>query len=499
MTMNLIQIQDKLKSLPNDPRVMQLLTGYANGQNPQVPPYLALGELNRRKGEMERAQMEKAGQPPGGTVKDQIEQQTGVMALQQGRQQQAMQQMAMQAAAGGGPAPRGTPQPQVQAAAGGLASLAPKGYRSGGIIAFNKGDLVEASNPQREEYERLMREAEEERKKGPPVREDYFARQARLIKENPEMLGALAKPIGQDAIARLDQLQEARRAELAKQKEELAASKPGILQLLGQAAMGTRGQQGKSALASILGGYSDLSSGAQAKQLQQEQALRMKELDLQQAKADVLSKVEEAQRAYAAGNMGKAEAYMKEGEEIAAKHNTSVSALLGKQVGAASQQLESKDRLDNARRESERRSEEARLDRESRERTERSRRADRPFNAIETQFNLLRTGNKEEDAKLLQRLTREAAVDKKPGLDMDLVKKFESLPGVEADQRMLSAYRAQKNPKPEILTKIQQIEDRLTLKAVRNGIDPAKIGISGAAPVESPGAPPPGAVREVKK
>ena len=103
--MNLIQIQDKLKSLPNDPRVMQMLTAYANGQNPQVPPYLALGELNRRKGDMERAQMEKAGQPPQGTVKDQIAQQTGVMALQQGRQQQAMQNMVQQGMQGAAPAP----------------------------------------------------------------------------------------------------------------------------------------------------------------------------------------------------------------------------------------------------------------------------------------------------------------------------------------------------------------------------------------------------------
>jgi len=140
MTMNLIQIQDKLKSLPNDPRVMQLLTGYANGQNPQVPPYLALGELNRRKVENERKQMEQAGQPPGGTVKDQIAQQTGVMALQQGQQQQAMQRMMQQGMQGCAPAPQGTPQPQPQtrpAASVGLASLR-RGYRSGGVIAVEQ-------------------------------------------------------------------------------------------------------------------------------------------------------------------------------------------------------------------------------------------------------------------------------------------------------------------------------------------------------------------------
>ena len=62
--MNLVQIQERLKDLPT-----QAVMAYANGQNPQVPPYLALGELNRRK------QMEQqAAQPPQGTVKDNIEQ-----------------------------------------------------------------------------------------------------------------------------------------------------------------------------------------------------------------------------------------------------------------------------------------------------------------------------------------------------------------------------------------------------------------------------------------
>ena len=42
--LNLVQIQDKLKDMPT-----QAIMAYANGQNPMVPPYLALGELNRRK------------------------------------------------------------------------------------------------------------------------------------------------------------------------------------------------------------------------------------------------------------------------------------------------------------------------------------------------------------------------------------------------------------------------------------------------------------------
>jgi hypothetical protein len=428
--MNLIQIQDKLKSLPNDPRVMQLLTSYANGQNPQVPPYLALGELNRRKGDMERAQMEKAGQPPSGTVKDQIEQQAGVMALQQGRQQQAMQNMMQQGMQGAAPAPQGVPQPQPQAqamASGGLASLAPKGYRSGGVVAFNEGRLVDpektSENEERdkspidekEEYRRLVRKIEGRANEKPSEPEDFFKRQQRLISENPDMLGALNKPIGQDAMARLEELQKSRISELATQREELAASKPGILQLLGQAAMNSRGQRGGSALASILGGYSELASGEEAKQLQQSQALRMKELDLQQARADALSKVEDAQRAFAAGNMTKYEAYIKDIKDAAEKRGISVDTLLGKQLSAASQQLESKERIAQSQKEIERRSEESRLDRESRERTAKLGRSDRAFNPLEYRFNLLKTGDKAKDAALLKQLIQEQSSDKTPG------------------------------------------------------------------------------------
>ena len=62
--MNLIQIQEHLKDMPT-----QAIMGYANGQNPMVPPYLALSEMNRRK------QMEKrAAEPPQGSVKAKHEQ-----------------------------------------------------------------------------------------------------------------------------------------------------------------------------------------------------------------------------------------------------------------------------------------------------------------------------------------------------------------------------------------------------------------------------------------
>jgi hypothetical protein len=142
-------------------------------------------------------------------------------------------------------------------------------------------------------------------------------------------------------MARLEELQRAKRAELATQKEELAKSKPGILQLLGQAAMNSRGQQGRSALASILGGYSELATGAEAKQLQQEQGLRMRELELQQARAEALNKVEDAQRSQAEGNIDKAQKEMQDAQRIAKDHNVSLNTLLGRQLTTAGTLVES--------------------------------------------------------------------------------------------------------------------------------------------------------------
>jgi len=143
--MNLVQINERLKDLP-----MQVLQQYANGMNPEVPPYLALGELQRR--EMTQKQMATAqgAQGPQSSVKEQVEQKAGLMALQQMQQQQAMQQM--QQPRGPMPAPAGVPQPEAQPEAmmarGGLASVPVRRdmfeYAGGGIIAFaGGGDVAE--------------------------------------------------------------------------------------------------------------------------------------------------------------------------------------------------------------------------------------------------------------------------------------------------------------------------------------------------------------------
>ena len=128
--MNLVQIQERLKDMPT-----QAIMSYANGMNPEVPPYLALGELNRRK-QMEQRSV----QAPTGTVKDNIEQQMSTMQMQAAKQRQMAQQMAQQGAQAQMPVPPGVPEPQMQAMPedSGVATL-PTGemnFGSGGIVAF---------------------------------------------------------------------------------------------------------------------------------------------------------------------------------------------------------------------------------------------------------------------------------------------------------------------------------------------------------------------------
>jgi hypothetical protein len=185
-----------------------------------------------------------------------------------------------------------------------------------------------------------MQEAAARRKQPAPSAETPLESRKRMIAADPERYAALNKPIGEDAMARLEQLQNAKRAELATQKEELAKSKPGILQLLGQAAMNSRGQQGRSALASILGGYSELASGADAKQLQQEQGLRMKELELQQARAEAMNKIDDLKRAQLEGDIAGEQKAKMDLARIAKDNNVSLNTLLGKQVTTAGQLVE---------------------------------------------------------------------------------------------------------------------------------------------------------------
>jgi hypothetical protein len=150
---NLVQAQEALQGMPlND--VMK----YANTQNAQVPAYLALAELNRRK-QLEDTSAQFYGNPQ--TVKQQIE--SAVTKAPQGVNPTQAPQMVNPTARPQGinpaalppqlapdvPVPTNPgaapPAPPMQAAHGGLMSLPlphmfrPDSYAHGGIVAFDGG------------------------------------------------------------------------------------------------------------------------------------------------------------------------------------------------------------------------------------------------------------------------------------------------------------------------------------------------------------------------
>ena len=161
--MNLVQINEHLKDVP-----LQALMKYANGQDPMVPAYMATGEMKRREiMQQKQSQSQQAAQGQSPTVKEQVEQQAGLMALQAQQQKQAQQQMMQQAQAQPMPTPPETPQPVPQGqeepefAMGGIARL-PVNYdfASGGIIAFageGRSDVPVVEETEEEKMRRIQR------------------------------------------------------------------------------------------------------------------------------------------------------------------------------------------------------------------------------------------------------------------------------------------------------------------------------------------------------
>lgn len=160
--MNLVQINEHLKGVP-----MQALMSYANGQDPMVPAYMATGEMKRREVMTQKhAQAQQAAQGQVPTVKDQVEQQAGLMALQAQQQKQAQQQMMQQAQAQPMPVPPETPQPEMQGqeqsefAMGGIAQLPVEyDFASGGIIAFageSRSDVPVVEETEEEKKRRIQ-------------------------------------------------------------------------------------------------------------------------------------------------------------------------------------------------------------------------------------------------------------------------------------------------------------------------------------------------------
>lgn len=166
--MNLVQLQEQLKDLP-----MQAVQSYMNGANPQVPPYLAAAELQRRQSIIKSQQAQQgAAQGKQPSIKEQLEQASGLMGLQNQRAQQGMQQVAQQAqqtpmpATEGTPQPEPQPQPEVQMARGGIVNipLRESMFRDGGVVGYAEGGAPMSPAPGA--LETLIKKREELRKLG---------------------------------------------------------------------------------------------------------------------------------------------------------------------------------------------------------------------------------------------------------------------------------------------------------------------------------------------
>lgn len=196
------EAQAKLASLPTSPDSIKYLMALANGANPEIPRFMALGRLEQMKQEMAN---NKPAQPPQGTVKDKIEQAAGIMALRGGQQPQ---QPAMQSQA----VPQGIPQPQMQpqpeevqtGADGGLmrARVDPRmfNFAPGGIVSFagDTGSRVESGKEKpltKEEREKLENELEM-RKIGAEARAKTLAAERAAVKdsEDTEAPVGMSKP-----------------------------------------------------------------------------------------------------------------------------------------------------------------------------------------------------------------------------------------------------------------------------------------------------------------
>jgi hypothetical protein len=351
--MNLIQIQEHLKDLPT-----QAIMAYANGQNPQVPPYMALGEMNRRKNMEQRA-----AQAPDSSVKEKLEnelsQQTALPGIGQGMN------MRMNPAGMPQPAPAAQPQmapqmpkmqnppmaqkmpPQQMAQPGSIPAGAP-GMAGGGLaglrvdpdmFSYAPGGIVAFANPENDQVVPAADEAVESGGAAPeelpvglankimrdrllgksnlpqPVDRDQV--KADVLAKRPELAGILNKLPG-EALGKLaTELESQNAAQRSRfQEGEGRQGLAALSQALIAAGEATRGQKGMGSLGAAFGGFGKSynastaeSEQRAAKQQAMERAQTIETMKLQ-------SDIEQMQRAFAEGDIDKA---MKFKEQIAAR------------------------------------------------------------------------------------------------------------------------------------------------------------------------------------
>ena len=198
--MNLIQIQNRVQSLPKTPetiqKTLQYLTAAMNGQVVTVPPYIAAAELKRIETDGVMDQLAQgAAKAQQTTVKDQLQQKMGIMALM-GQQQPPQPPRIPQ------PAP-----PEQQPEAGGIDSLPVRddmfGMAGGGIVAFQSGGGTGGYETPYDRMNRENREAAAQRTATQPVDIRVLTR---LYQQDPELAKAAAAKAGDAGAALLERV-----------------------------------------------------------------------------------------------------------------------------------------------------------------------------------------------------------------------------------------------------------------------------------------------------
>lgn len=317
--MNLIQIQEHLKEIP-----MDALIQYANQSNPEIPPWLALTEIQRRNKVQEQVQ------PPEASVKEQIERKAveqGInqLAADQARQQQASQQLAQQMTEPSGQVPEGVPEP-VQMASGGIASV-PVGdifkFDGGGIVTFAGGGTDSIKNPFEEDRPKEEKREEKPRTRSVRPRQEVRPQQPTYLQEAEQRLRgmttptiqspqealaeaakanpALQQPAGAGYEAVLKKLAEQDEAnQRAFEEREKAASGRSLSQALIDAGEATRGGGGIGSLAAGFGRRRIAEAQAADERRARQEALR-RDQGLNMAKLN--SEIENLRRAEARGDV----------------------------------------------------------------------------------------------------------------------------------------------------------------------------------------------------
>ena len=341
--MNLIQIQEHLKDLPT-----QAIMSYANGQNPQVPPYMALGEMNRRKSMEQRAaqapdssgkekleselsqqialpgvgqgmnmRINPAGMPPAmPAAQPQMAPQMPKMPIQSAARPMPPQQMAQP-----GSIPAGAP----GMAAGGLAELPVRkdifNYAPGGIVAFADEGLVPAAvsdeavssggaAPDRSVGidnlpVALANKILADRVAGNvnlpmPVSREQSRKE--FAEANPELGAMLNKIPGEKLAALAAKLEEQNQAQKSRfQEGEGRQGLAALSQALIAAGEATRGQKGFGGLGAALGGfgksYNAATAAAEERANKQEALQRAQTIETMKLQSDI----EQMKRAFAEG------------------------------------------------------------------------------------------------------------------------------------------------------------------------------------------------------